>query len=425
MIKPLVRFFNTDGLLKDSLMLFLGMSLAHVINLLFQMFMGRRLAAEEFALLISLLGVLNVLTFPLGVFSTAISRYSSLLIKNGRAGDVSRLIRHWGGRLAVAGLICSLICFLLAGPIAGFLHLDRVAPVYIFGVIITGLFCRPVMNGALLGGQRFGAWGWGMVLGALVRLLVGAFLVVSISPFAGWGLLGHGLGFYATIFFGITILLFALKGSSPTQEALPAMKQYLAGSFVIMLGYSILMTGDVIVVKHLFPEAAGDFAYAATLGRLVLFVPQALVGAMFPKVVSDGQETSRQRALLAKTLLASFAAASVTACVFSLFARFLPRILFAIPVPSDELVCWLRGLSWAMVPVALLSSVMRYALAQHRFVVAAVIPLTALGYIVSCFVWAKGPDGILISLGLFSFCSLLAAGIPVLMRPSKRKGDQE
>ncbi|QBG47501.1 hypothetical protein EGM51_08900 [Verrucomicrobia bacterium S94] len=202
MINLLIRFFNTDALLKDSSILFAGMAIAHVFNLLFQMFMGRQLQHDEFALLVSLLGILNILTFPLGVFSTTISRYSNLLIKANRPGDVSRLLIYWGWRLVAVGLLCSSLCFLFSGPIAGFMHLERKAPVFIFGIILTGLFCRPVVNGALLGLQHFDGWCWGMVIGAGIRLLIGVFFVIAVSPFAGWGLLGHGLGFYATIIYG-------------------------------------------------------------------------------------------------------------------------------------------------------------------------------------------------------------------------------
>lgn len=424
MIKPMVRFFNTEGLLKDSSVLFAGMAIAHIINLFFQMYMGRRLQAVEFALLVSMLGLLNVLTFPLGVFSTAITRYSSLLIQSDRAGDIPRLLMFWGKRLVLVGLACSLFCFLMPGPIASFLHLERLAPVYIFGIILTGLFCRPVVNGALLGLQRFDVWCWGTVLGALVRLCVGAYLVVAISPFAGWGLLGHGLGFYATFFFGAVILAVSLKGGSKTAAPLPAMNHYLAGSFIIMFGYSILMTGDVVLIKHLMPDSAGDFAYAATLGRLVLFVPQSLVGAMFPKVVADGPETSKQRSLLLKTLLASLICAMASALVFTALARVFPRLLFGITEPSEELVRWLRQLSWVMVPVALLSSIMRYALAQHRLAMASSIPLSALGFVGCAYVWAETPDGLLAFLGLFSSAALLLSGGLLLWKP-KEKGASE
>lgn len=410
MIKSLVRFFKTDDLLKDSSILFIGMAIAHVFNLLFQMFMGRRLRPDEYALLISLLGVFTVLSVPLGVISSAISRYASLLLSKQRAGDLIRLGLFWGRGLALIGLALSMMCFLFPIRIASFFHLERAAPVYIFGLILTGVFCTPVVNGTVLGMQRYSVLSAGLVLGAAIRLMVGILLVTYVSPFAGWGLLGHGLGFYATMLLAGLFIAGSLRGASTTREPLPSMRQYLFYSFFIMLGYSVMMTGDVVLVKHLLPESAGDFAYAATLGRLVLFVPQALEGSMFPKVVAERQGTSRQHQLLLKTLAGALSATVATALTFTLCARWLPHLVFNIAEPSVELIRWFRLLSWVMVPVALLSIVTRYALAQHRLKVAAVVPLAAAAYVGTSFTLSKSPDRILACLALCSSVALLVLG---------------
>ena len=414
MIKSLVSFFNVDGLLKDSSILFVGMAVAQVFNLIFQMFMGRTLQPEEFALLISLLGLFNMLSFPLGVFSAAITRFSSLLITEGRSGDVRRLVLRWGGRMFLAGLVLSGACVLFSSSIAGFLHLQRVAPVYVFSASSIAVFCTPVVTGALLGTQRFKTWCVGISVGAMVRVGLGVVLVSFISPFAGWGLLAHGLGLYAMILCGGMVLALGLKGSVSSGKPLPRMQDYLWGSFLIMLGYAVLMTGDVVLVKHLLPESAGDFAYAAILARLVLFLPQSLVGSMFPKVVAGKQGTARQLRLFRRTLLAALLGASATALAFTVLARLLPHLLFGIDEPSDELVRWLRTLSWIMVPVALLSVMMRYALAQHRFFAAAVIPIAALCYIVGAFGFSKSPDSILLILGCVSLGALLVMASALL-----------
>ncbi|QBG47500.1 hypothetical protein EGM51_08895 [Verrucomicrobia bacterium S94] len=210
-----------------------------------------------------------------------------------------------------------------------------------------------------------------------------------------------------------------MKKQVPTEEPLPSIRQYLFGSFFIMLGYSVLMTGDVVMVKNLFPECAGDFAYAATLARLILFIPQSLVGAMFPKVVAEGRGSAKQQKLLKKTLLASLVSSSATALLFTVLARWLPQVLFGIEVPSVDLVRWLRVLSWVMVPVALLSSVMRYALAQYRFTIASVIPVAALGYVIVSFAFLKSPDALLVSLGFLSLLSLCVVSVAIF-RDSER-----
>lgn len=419
MIKRLVQFFNADGLLKDSSVLFAGMAIAHVFNLLFQMFMGRRLAPEEFALLISMLGIFNILTLPLGVVSSAINRYSSLLVKEGRLGDVRRLLGRWGLRMGVIGGGLAAICFLFPLQVAGFFHLERAAPVYILGIIVSGMFCRPVVNGALLGLQRFPVWCLGTVLGAAVRLFVGAALVISISPFAGWGLLGHGLGFYMTVLLGGGVLVFLLRGLKPTQEPLPKMQGFMFGSFFIILGYSILMTGDVVLVKHLFPQAAGDFAFAATLGRLVLFIPNAFVGAMFPKVVAGEGMGGQQKRLLVRTLLITFLSTASVAFVLSVGASFFARLIFDISEPSGDLVIWCTVHSWLMVIIALLNVLYRFVLARHKLGIGAFVAGAAVCYILYSFIFAQGPDEVLLGLGAASLSAVLVLGCYVFWAERK------
>ena len=90
-----------DSLLKGALKLFSGLFFVQVFNLLFQMLMGRLLQPEEFALLASVLGLLQIFTFPMGVFSSALSRYTSLLVGENRVGDAGLLVRwawHLGNR---------------------------------------------------------------------------------------------------------------------------------------------------------------------------------------------------------------------------------------------------------------------------------------------------------------------------------------
>ena len=140
MIKTIFRSFNKGGLLKHSSILFAGTMGVHVLNVLFQMFMGRYLRPEEYALLAALLGVFNVLSTPLSVIVSTFNRYSSLLVQQNRAGDVLRLGLRWGIRLAIIGAIPSLLCFIMPQYIADFFHLERGEPVYIFGVILGPRF---------------------------------------------------------------------------------------------------------------------------------------------------------------------------------------------------------------------------------------------------------------------------------------------
>ena len=54
-----------NGLLKNSAILSAGVLGANVFNMLFQVVMGRLFSVDEFGLLSSLLGVVNMLMLPL------------------------------------------------------------------------------------------------------------------------------------------------------------------------------------------------------------------------------------------------------------------------------------------------------------------------------------------------------------------------
>jgi O-antigen/teichoic acid export membrane protein len=403
-----------NSLLDGALKLFSGLFFAHLFNLFFQMVMGRLLRPEEFALLASVLGLLQIFTFPMGVFSTALSRYISLLVGEGRLGDAGLLVRYWLVRMLGGGLLLLVVCLLLPRWVGSFFHLERAAPVYVLGIIFLGIFVRPVINGALLGLQRFESWSLCMSAGALVRVVLGGVLVYAVSPFAGWGLLGHGIGFYVTLAWGGWVIWRALGAKAVSGRALPRMEGFLGGSFVVMLGFAVFLSGDVVLVKRLFPEEAATFSYAATLGHLVMVLPSAFVGAMFPKVVGEGAGSAVERRMLWRVLGACLLTAGAGALFLHLTAGVLPRWIFGLQEVSESLVDWLQGVAWAMVPVALLSALMRFGLARNRLGLTLVIPLMSVVFIGFAGWVAAGPGVLILALAVSSLVAVGVLGVVLL-----------
>ena len=412
MIRNLFRFFNGGGFLKDSLILFSGTMGVNFLNLLFQMFMGRYLRPDEYALLAAMLGVFNVLATPFSVIVSTFNRFSSLLIREGRPGDVLRLGMRWGIRLAIIGAIPSVLCFVMPQFVADFFHFNRVEPVYIFGLVLIGIFCRPVINGVLLGMQRFKIWCVANMLGAAIRLVVGIALVLFVSPFAGWGLLGHGIGFYATILVGGLYILSFARSMNSSNEPLPRIEGFLFGSFFVLFGHAVLMTADVVLVKNLYPESSADFAYGATVARMVLLVPTAFIGAMFPKVVAKGQCSRDQFNLLRKTTLLTLLSTFGAATAIALVAGFLPRFIFGLDEVSADLARWTRMFGFITIPVSFVGVFSRFLIAQHKMLKAGVIPLAAIGYVAGSYMFTSGVDGVLWCLAITStICCLLLGAV--------------
>jgi O-antigen/teichoic acid export membrane protein len=380
-VRSIFSLLLSDDLLRHTGVLFSGMLVVHVCNMVFQMAVSRALPKQEYALLAAFLAVLAIIQRPLSTLTTGVSHYASLLQQDGRRGDVSRLLRKWLLLCGSVGLLLGGVAVGFNKPLAGFLHLERSAPVIIGGMILPVLFCLPVLGGAGQGLQLFGWCSASTIFGALIRLGLGAGFVWFLVPACGWAMLGHGLGIYAAAALLLLGLFLVLHGSKKSDETLPSMRLYLFQSFFIQAAYAVLMTADVVLVKHYFPEDT-EFAYAATLSRMVVFLPGAIVAAMFPKVASRGAGTVEQDKIFMKSMLWTglFVAVAVTGCFR--FSGLLARILFGITDTSVYLKQMIGWMALVMAFSALLNVVVQFLLAQRRFKGASSVIVFSAAYLV-------------------------------------------
>jgi len=412
-IKSFFKGLISDDLLRHTSILFSGMMVVNLCNVAFQMAVGRALSQEDYALLAAFLGVLAIIHRPLSTVTTGISHYSSLLRKDGRAGDVKRLLRKWLVLTGVLGTAFGLTVILLNRPLAGFLHLNRVAPVLIVGAITPVLFSAPVLGGAVQGLQLFRWSSAATIFGALVRLGLGAGFVWFVVPACGWAMLGHGLGIYAAASLLLLGLFVRLRGETKSDVALPSMRFYLLQSFFVLAAYAILMTADVVLVKHYLPGDT-EFAYAATLGRMVVFLPSAIVVAMFPKVVSRGTTTKHQQSIFFRSFAytALFVLAAVAGCF--LFSELLTRILFGMTVVSVYLKQMIGLMALVMGLSALLNVVIQFLLAQRRFKPLVLVILCALVYLTGVTFFHDNAQTVVMLAGAMNFLALILTGAGVL-----------
>ena len=400
----IVGWLKSDDLLRHSGILFSGMMVVHVCNVLYQMAVSRALPSEEYALLAAFLGVLTMIQRPLSTLTTGISHYSSLLQRNGRTGDVKRLLRKWMLLAGVPSMACGLVVVLFHQSLSAFLHLERMAPVVITGLALPALFLLPVLGGAA-NGLQFIKWSSASTIaGAFLRLGLGAGFVWFLYPACGWAMLGHGAGIYVSVLLLLLGLSLMLRGHGKSQLPLPSIRLYVLQSFLIQAAYGVLMNADVVLVKHYVPEDL-EFAYAATLGRLVVFLPGAIVTAMFPKVASTGNATLYQRMVFYRSFRYTVlcVCAAVAGCF--LFPGLLVRILFGMTEASDSLKQMIGLMAVVMSFSALLNVVVQFLLAQRRCKPALCILVFAGLYIAAtCYLHATSWMIVWVS----AFCNALA-----------------
>jgi len=407
---------KNDDLLRHSTLLFASLVMVNVCNMAFQMVVGRKLPKEEFALLAAFLAALTIIQRPLATLRTAVCYYGSLLVQEGREGDVKRLLRKWLLLVSVPSIATGLLTIAFSEPLAAFLHLDRTAPVIIAGAVLPALCWLPILNGAAQGMQLFRWAASSAILGAMVRLFLGAGFTVVLYRACGWAMLGHGLSIYAAagvVFIGLWL---ALHGRSTGAGALPSMRMYLFNSFFTLAAYAVLMTADVVLVKHYLPEDM-DFSFAATLGRTVAFLPGAIAVAMFPKVASKSVMSRAQRVVFFRSFgfTALLVFMGVIGC--ALLPGLLKIVFYGRKAFSPEFSQMIRAMAVVMGLSALLNVNVQFLLAQRRFKACFVVVLSGIGYLLCGHLFHESAWQIVAAAALFNLLPLVVtAGFIAFMR---------
>jgi O-antigen/teichoic acid export membrane protein len=415
----LIALFAND-LLKHTAILFAGMMVVNVCNLAYQMIVSRVLPEKEYALLAAFFGLLTIIGYPLSTLSTGLSHYSSLLQQEGRIGDVRRLLRKWFLLTGAPAFVLGTAIILFNGSIASFLHLNRLAPIIIAGALIPAMFWLPILTGTAQGLQLFGWSSMSSILGSLIRLLIGAGFVWFLYPACGWAMLGHGAGIYLSAAVLVLGLFLVLRNGEKTSHPLPSMRFYLLQSFFVQLAFAVLMTADVVLVKHYLPENT-EFAYASTLGRMVAWFSMAVAVAMFPKVASSDGATTQHRKIFFQSL--GYTGLCVAAAAFGCFLlpRLLLRIVFGMTAASDSLVLLTRLMAAVMAASALLNVVVQFLLAQRRFKDLITVVFCAVLYLASVYFFHKNAQQIATMAGISNALALIT-GIWIVTRRNSAAG---
>ena len=228
-------------------------------------------------------------------------------------------------------------------------------------IILAMTFFMPVICAPLGGIQAFG---WASVSGmswGVVRLIVGATLVYFVAASAKWALVGHGVGVIASVGIAMAGLWVILRNSLPTDQALPSTQSYLWRTIVVMACFAFLMNADILIVKHYFsPDQSGFYARAGTIGRMIVFLPMPIAGALFPKTVSDGATSAQHSRLLWKALFYTAIIIFPAAFACTLFPQLPLGVLYHDWQPDAAMCRLVRCTIWAMSPLGLAFIIMNF-----------------------------------------------------------------
>ena len=378
---------RSDHLIRHSLLLLAASQATNVANFFFHFFMGRMLTPVEYGSLVSMLGLLMFVGIPLGALSNSLAFCSAKLLEEGHAGAIRPFMRRWFGKVMIAGVLIVVLGIVLCPATISFFQLQRPST-FLIAIVVLGLsLFGPVLGGILQGVQAFVWSAVSGIIGTGVRIIVSVALVYWLGRISDWAIIGHGMGVLAGLLIGAGSIIWIFKDTIPVQ-ADKKIAGYFFSSLVILAGFSFMMNADVLIVKHFFsPEESGLFARAATIGRMIIFLPMPIAGALFPKIVAAGGIGGQQKRLLIRGTLLAGAIIVAAAGVGSVIPQLPLWLIYHDVHPSETMIRLVRCMLWAMSPLSLAYIVMNYHMAQSRFNVLFLLPLCALFYLAGVVMW--------------------------------------
>ncbi|MCH9651257.1 MAG: oligosaccharide flippase family protein [Deltaproteobacteria bacterium] len=397
---------------KDSALLVLSQAAVGFLFLLTHVILGREMDGGTYAIVVALLGLLNILSLPTNTVQVVVTRYiAGIESPHHQLGaqvvrTISRRVLGWGS----AGLL-AWAAFAWWQSSAGAPQLvpgaGRGALSLVGFLAFLGLF-SPIFHGALTGEQKFGWLVGSSLSGALLRALF-ALLVVAL-----WATVEGALTAIAAsslVALGVAWWPFrkaALEtGGKPPWSA----KEILHYAGPVLIGQGalyVLLNADLILAPRYFAGTdLAAYSKGAMLSRAILFLPLPIATAMFPRAVTS----ARARILLAPLAFAAVSSLAAATMV-SLFPQLPLKLMYGVSGTAYQEVA--RTYVWAAAPLTLTVLASHYLWARHRpGAVLWLVPVVA-GYVGYLTLLQPSPTELAVTLGGVATLSFAVLGWQLL-----------
>jgi O-antigen/teichoic acid export membrane protein len=344
-----------------------GVVLANAGNYVFQLIAGRYLGPAPYGDLAALLAVTNLIALPLGGVQIWVAR----TVAEYKAADELQTTR-WFIRRALlyalaAGVIGALALLLLSGAIQSALSIHSSTAVVFTTLTVLPAFVTPVVWGLTQGLERFSLIAAMVASAPLLRIVIG---VATLT--LGYGVAG---AMAATLFATVATVLvplwlvrgFLTPGISSDRRMTRANAvRSLAPVVLGLLAITALTSVDVLVAKRWFDNhIAGVYGSASLIGRLILYLPAAIVTVLLPRVAARTVAQVSSLDLLGWSLLATAVFGAIATATYAAAPSLIIDVSFGSAYGAARPLLWPFGL--AMSAFALLNVLLIYHLGRREY----------------------------------------------------------
>lgn len=277
---------------------FAGMGFAYM----FHFFMARMLTPAAYGNLAVVIGIITVLSVPVGSMQTVLVREISKLDAERKEGAIAYLLRRYALRSFVVGFALAVVLAAFADSLAQLFN-DAALAVALRAVALAVPvgYALAVARSYLQGKEKIFWLSVGSAGAPLAEMLAGIALVSL-----GFGLLGASIAVSANVLAGLLLALPFL----PWRAALAKARIAFGRSFALILATGVLhalfLYADLFFVKrYLSPDAAGFYNVAAITSKVLFFAVGGITVVLLPKSakLNFNDHKPQMRGMIAKSLL--------------------------------------------------------------------------------------------------------------------------
>lgn len=330
MISKAVGLLKTNAFAKATIWMTVGMMFANIGAFFFIFLLIRILTPSDYAVIVSLISVFNLLIVPAGIMQiTVVAKVAEAKGKD-ELGKVSFIYHYFLKRLFFVGVVLLLVAFLFTGVINEFLHIRDARLFLLICISAIGFYFIILARSILQGMSEFKNFSLSTILEMIFKI---AFAVILIL--LGMRIFGAALSF---LFSEIIVLLFTMlivqkkfiRNSQPIPIHVSEILTVGLPTTFMLLGLTSFYTVDVLLVKHYFPEQfsnqAALYAGVSTLGKIIFFGTAGVSSALLPTAAEQYATGKKTKALL----FASFGLVAAGAFLVTVFYFLQPRLAFLI-----------------------------------------------------------------------------------------------
>lgn len=371
--QQLARIF-TGKLTKASGLMFVATIGGGLLGYVFQILMGRMLSVADYGLFIAMMALLVVVAVPLSTLTMLVSRRASEYRAKQQPEKTAAMFWWVNGRVLSSALIVLLLTLPFSSFLRDYAHLETLTSIWIFLLVAVAMLFGPV-NIAFLQAQQNFRW----IAFASVGLHGFKILFCVVLVFAGLKLFGALMGVLmaSMAIWLMTFLPLRSVVARPINETRP--ERYFsiknaAPVLVANLAFAVMTQLDLLLVNHYFDaQHAGVYAAAAILGKAVMYLPGAIIIAMFP-MVAENESNSRSSAhLFINAIVLTVGFSGLGALIYFLFSEEIITLLYGQKYPGAAEL--LKYYGFAMLPMSIIMVAEHFLIAKGRVIFAYVMML--------------------------------------------------